>query len=94
MGMGSWVHGLAGTNPYPYPWIPIPTTLMIDNNLELESEELVLLFQQGFDYCKGLMFECSVVLLSVTQLLGHTVTQKTVPMFACFSLNVMVPNNP
>ena len=26
MGMDSWVHGLAGTNPYPYPWILIPTT--------------------------------------------------------------------
>ena len=25
---------------------------------------------------------------------GHTVAQKTVPMFACFSLNVVVSDNP
>ena len=26
--------------------------------------------------------------------IGSTVAPKTVPMFACFSLNAMVPNNP
>ena len=44
---------------------------MIGNDFELESKELVLPFQQGFNYHKGLAFECPVVLLSVTQLLGH-----------------------
>ena len=30
----------------------------------------------------------------ITSAAGYTVAQKTVLMFACFSLNMMVPNNP
>ena len=44
---------------------------MVGNDLELEFEELVLPFHQDFDYCECLIFECPIVLLSITQLLGH-----------------------
>ena len=42
---------------------------MISYNGELESKELVLPFQQCFNYCEHLLLKCSVVLLGIGQLL-------------------------
>ena len=44
---------------------------MIGDDLERKPEELVLPLEKRFEYCKRLSFKCTVVMLSIGQLLRH-----------------------